>query len=112
MFLYRYRSSGAGQACFSVATGPQEEDRGVSLQIQVLRSRTGVFLYRYRSSSGGRGMFLCRYRSSSGGQGCFSVDTGPEVEERVVLCRFRSSGGGLGCLCRYKSSGAGQVCFM
>ena len=30
MFLCRYKSSG-GQGCFSVGTGPQEEDRGVSL---------------------------------------------------------------------------------
>ena len=31
MFLCRYLSAGRGQGCFSVDTGPQEEDRGVSL---------------------------------------------------------------------------------
>ena len=31
MFLCRYRSSGGGQGCSSVDTGPQEKDRGVSL---------------------------------------------------------------------------------
>ena len=31
MLVCRYRSSGGGQGCFSVDTGPQEEDRGVSL---------------------------------------------------------------------------------
>ena len=82
MFLCRYRSSGEGQGCFSVDTGPQvedrgvyvdtgpQEDRGVSTWIQVLRRRTGVF--------------LCRYRSSGGGQECFSVDTCPKVEDRDV----------------------------
>ena len=29
-------------------------------------------------------MFLCRYLSLGGGQGCFSVDTGPRVEDRDV----------------------------
>ena len=29
-------------------------------------------------------MFLCRYMSSVGGQGCFSVDTGPQEEDRGV----------------------------
>ena len=82
MFLCRYRSSGEGQGCFSVDTGPQvedrgvyvdtgpQEDRGVSTWIQVLRRRTGVF--------------LCRYRSSGGGQGCFSVGIGPQEEDRGV----------------------------
>ena len=56
--------------CFSVDTCPQEEDRGVSILIQVLRRRTGVF--------------VCRYRSSGGGQRCFSVDTGPQEEDRGV----------------------------
>ena len=31
MFLCRYRSSGGGQGCLYVDTGPQEEDRGVSM---------------------------------------------------------------------------------
>ena len=55
VFLCRNRSS--------------EEDRSVSLYIQVLR-RTGVF--------------LCRYRLSGGRQGCFSVDTGPQEQDRGV----------------------------
>ena len=55
MFLSRYKSSG-GQGCFSVGTGPQEED----------------------------GVFLCRYLSSGRGQGCFSVDTCPQLEDRGV----------------------------
>ena len=56
MFVHGYRSSGGGQGCLSVDTGPQEEDRGVSTLIHVLRRRSG----------------------------CLSVDTGPRVEDRGV----------------------------
>ena len=49
MFVHGYRSSGGGQGCLSVDTGPEEEDSGVSTWIQVLRMRIGVFLCRYRS---------------------------------------------------------------
>ena len=83
MFLCRYRSSGGGHGCFSVDTGLQEENRGVSTWIQVLRRRTEVSML--IQVLGWRiGVFLCRYMSSGGGQGCLSVDTGPKEEDRGV----------------------------
>ena len=83
MFFCRYRSSGGGQGCSSVDTGLQEENRGVSTWIQVLRRRTGVSML--IQVLGWRiGVFLCRYMSSGGGQGCLSVDTGPQEEDRGV----------------------------
>ena len=75
MFLCRYRSSGGGQGCFSVDSGPRVEDRGVCTWIQVLGWRTGVFVDTgpQEEDSGVStwiqvlrmriGVFLCRYRS-------------------------------------------------
>ena len=57
-------------------------------------------------------MFVCRYRSSGGGQGCFSVDAGPQEEDRGVWTCIQVLGWRTGVfVCRYRSSGGGQWCF-